>query len=95
MSSSIDPANIIYPSIDSKYELLKQNQSEDQKLLEDQHICKIFDFYNQPDTNKIGIELDFARICKYNVAYETLKNRFKGEYRLIICNNIFKLMFFI
>lgn len=79
VSSSIDSANIIQTPSESKFEQLKQNQSIGQKLLEDQHICKIFDFYNHPDTSIDGIEQDFVNICKYNASYETLKNRFKGK----------------
>lgn len=60
MSSSIDQTNIITRSIENINSQLKQNLSIEEKLLEDQEICKIFDFYNHPDNSKIGIENDFA-----------------------------------
>ena len=83
MSSSIDPANIIIRTIEHTDCQLKINLTIEEKILEDQEICKIFDFYNNPDKSKVGIENDFRRICKYKVSYENLKNRFKGKKKLI------------
>jgi hypothetical protein len=79
VSSSIDIANIITKSIENTDSQLIQNQTIEEKILEDQQICKIFDFYNNPDKSKVGIENDFERICKYKDSYENLKNRFKGK----------------
>lgn len=79
VSSSIDIANIITKSIENTDSQIIQNQTIEEKILEDQQICKIFDFYDKPDNSKVGIENDFERICKYKDKYENLKNRFKGK----------------